>query len=114
MSFGKMNTPIDIIAVAVSTDAAGFGTATDTVVASVRAYREDRHGTTIWANRAAFSTASCLFRFRVIPGVEVTTKHQIHCDGKRYRILSVEDVRNRGMYIEALADRMEASKSGKS
>jgi len=32
---------------------------------------------------------------------------------KRYKILSAEDVRGRGMYIEVLAERLEASKNGK-
>ena len=114
MSFGKMNTFIDIIQTDNAKDGAGFSTASDTVLASVRAYREDRHGTKIWANRAAFSTATCMFRFRVIPGVEITPKLQILCGGARYKILSAEDVRGRGMYIEVLAERLEASKAGKS
>ena len=110
MSFGKMNAFIEIIRTDIAKDSAGFSTGTDTVLASVRAYREERHGNKIWANRAAFSTANCLFRFRVIPGVEITTKLQILCDEKRYKILSAEDVRGRGMYIEMLAERIEPSK----
>jgi head-tail adaptor len=113
MSFGKMNSFIDILQTVQEKDAAGFSASSDTVLASVRAYMEERHGTKIWANRAAFSTATCLFRFRVIPGTEVNTKHQILCGGKRYKILSAEDVRGRGLYIEVLAERLEASKGGK-
>jgi len=109
-----MNEFIDIVQTIQNTDAAGFGESTDTIVASVRAYKEDRHGTVQWANRAAFSTATCLFRFRVIPGVIVDTKLQIICGGDRYRILSAEDVRGRGMYVEVLAERLEASKGGAS
>ena len=114
MSFGKMNAFIDIIETELTKDGEGFSTSTDKIIASVRAYQEERHGTKIWANRAAFSTATCMFRFRVIPNIEITTKLQIICDGKRYKILSAENVRGRGMYIEALCERMEASKSGKS
>ena len=113
MSFGKMNSFIDIVDTVQELDAAGFADSSETTLASVRAYMEERHGTKIWANRAAFSTATCLFRFRVIPGVEVTTKQQILHGGKRYKILSAEDVRGRGMYIEVLAERLEASKGGK-
>ena len=109
-----MNTEITIVQTVQNKDAAGFATFDDTVLATVRAYREDRHGTTIWANRAGFSTASCLFRFRAIPGVTVDTKLQILCGGERFKILSAEDVRGRGMYIEVLAERLEASKGGKS
>jgi len=110
MSFGKMNSFIDIIQTVHKKDAAGFAGSEDKILASVRAYREERYGNRMWANRAAFSTASCLFRFRVIPDVEVTTSLIIRCDGKRYRIHSAEDVRGRGMYIEVLADRIEPSK----
>jgi hypothetical protein len=66
----------------------------------------------MWANRAAFSTASCLFRFRIIPNIEITTKLKIICGGKRYKILSVDDVRNRGMYIEVLTEILEVSRGG--
>jgi head-tail adaptor len=110
MALGKMRTPIDIIQTVQKKDAAGFSISEETVLASVRAYREERYGNKTWANRAAFSTASCLFRFRIIPDVEVTPALQIICDGKRYRILSAEDVRGRGMYWEVLADRIEPSK----
>lgn len=112
MSFGKMNSFIDIVRTKQSKDADGFATSVDTVIASVRAYKEERHGTKMWANRAAFSDASCLFRFRVIPGVTVTDKMVIICAETRYRILSAEDVRDRGMYIECLCERLEASKNG--
>ena len=112
MSFGKMNVEISIVQTIQNKDAAGFSTLEDNVLATVRAYREERHGNKVWANRAAFSSATCLFRFRVIPGVEVDTKLQILCSGKRYKILSAEDVRGRGMYVEVLAERLEASKGG--
>ena len=112
MSFGKMNTAISIIETVLSKDSAGFGVVADTVLASVRAYREDRHGNELWANRAAFSTATSLFRFRAIPDVRVTPALYIVCQGERFKIVSAEDVRGRGMYIEVLAEHMEASKNG--
>ena len=46
------------------------------------------------------------------PGVGITTDHIIVCDGSRYDIVSVEDVKGRGMYIEVLAKRSEPT-SGK-
>ena len=107
MSFGKMNDFIDIIQTNQSKDDAGFGTSAETVLASVRAYKEDRYGNVQWANRAAFSTATTLFRFRCLPGIEVTTSLYIVCAGGRYRILSVENVRERGMYLEVLAEKIE-------
>ena len=107
MSFGRMNTPIFIAREVVTKDAEGFATKADQVLVSVFAYREGRHGSQKWVNRAAFSEATDLFRFRVIPGLAITTEHVILCDGERYEITSVEDVKKRGMYLEALAKRIE-------
>ena len=109
MSFGKMNTFIDIISTVPAKDAEGFATEGDILLASVRAYKEDRHGNERWANMAAFSSASSLLRFRKIPGLEITTEMVITCADGRYRILSVENVRDRGMYIEVLAEKVEPS-----
>ena len=109
MSFGKMNVRISIAEETVNKDAEGFATKTDNILASLHAYREGRHGSQKWVNRAAFSEATDLFRFRTIPGLTVTTEHVILCDGERYEITSVEDVKGRGMYIEALAERIEAA-----
>jgi hypothetical protein len=110
VSFGKMSAFIDIVRTDQNKDADGFVTSTDTVLASVRASREDRHGNEMWANRAAWSSATSLFRFRKIPGVEVRPSLYIRCSGERFRILSAEDVRERGMYVEVLAERLEPSK----
>lgn len=79
------------------------------MLAEVRAYHEARHGSERWANRAAFSEATDLFRFRAIPGVEVSTKLFLICEGCRYDITSVEDVKGRGMYVEILAKKVVAS-----
>ena len=106
MSFGKMNGFADIISTKRVKDSEGFSNTVDEVLASVRIYREGRHGSQRWANLAAFSEATDLFRFRIIPGVEVTTDHIIVCDGSRYDIVSVEDVKGRGMYIEVLAKKV--------
>ena len=109
MSYGRMNTPISIVQEVVTKDTEGFATKTDNILVSVHAYREGRHSSQKWVNRAAFSEATDLFRFRTIPGLTVTTEHVILCDGERYEITSVEDVKGRGMYIEALAKRIEAA-----
>ena len=109
MSFGRMNTLISIAREVVTKDAEGFATKTDQVIASVFAYREGRHGSQKWVNRAAFSEATDLFRIRTIPGLTVTTEHVILCDGERYEITSVEDVKGRGMYLEILGKRIDAA-----
>jgi len=107
MSFGKMNTFIDIISTIPIKDEEGFATKGDNILASVRAYKEDRHGSERWTNMASFSSASSLFRFRKISGLNVTTEMIIVCEDGRYQILSVEDVRGRGMYVEVLTEKLE-------
>lgn len=109
MSFGKMNTQIQIMRKRVAIDDEGFQTETDVVVATVRAYREGRHGSEKWANRAAFSEATDLFRFRTIPSLTVTTDMRLLCDGSVFEITSVEDVKGRGMYIEVLCKEVKPS-----
>ena len=109
MSLGKMNTSISVVEETIAKDAEGFATKTDTVLATVHAYREGRHGSQKWVNRAAFSEATDLFRFRVIPGLSVTTAHVIRCGDERFEITSVEDVKGRKMYLEVLGKVTEAS-----
>ena len=102
MSFGKMNTTIDIVERVSSKDTEGFKTEVDNIVASVRAYREGRHGNEKWISRALFSEATDLYRFRNIPGLTITTSMVIINSNKRFEITSIEDVKGRGMYIEVL------------
>lgn len=97
-----MNTFIDIVERITIKDAEGFRTEVDNIVASVRAYREGRHGNEKWANRASFTEATDLFRFRCIPGITITASMVIIHSDKRFEITSVEDVKGRGMYLEVL------------
>jgi len=108
MSYDRMNTHISIAEVVVTKDAEGFAVKSDNILKSVKAYREGRHGSQKWFNRAAFSEATDLFRLRVIPGLSVTTAHVILCGDDRFEITSVEDVKGRGMYLELLGKRMTA------
>lgn len=103
MSFGKMNTPIEIVSAEPVKDAEGFVSTGDTVVANVRAYFEPKNATERWLTLAQSSEADALFRFRVLPGVTVTNRHFILCGGRRYDVYSTENVRNRGIYLEVLA-----------
>ena len=109
MSFGKMNGFADIIIMKRIKDSEGFSTTADEILASVRVYREGRHGSERWANLAAFSEATDLFRFRIIPGLTVTTDHILVCEDGRFEITSVEDVKGRGMYTEVLAKKVVAT-----
>ena len=109
MSFGKMNKFIEITQKQIVADSEGFQSESDVVVAKARAYREGRHGSEKWANRAVFSEATDLFRFRTIPGLTVTADMRLICGGSVFEITSVEDVKGRGMYIEVLAKEVQSS-----
>ena len=106
MSFGKMSEHVTIIRVHHEKDADGFAQPRDEVLARVRAYHEQRHGNVKWANRAAFSEATALFRFRVIPGLSVEPLYIIVCGLKRFEVLSVEVLGKR--YVEALCKEVTA------
>lgn len=106
MSFGKMNSFIELGLIVRDKDEEGFATSLFKCAAKVRAYHEGKHGSQKWANVSSFSIATDLFRFRVIPGTNVTTDYTLYCDGEKYDIISVEDVKGRGMYIEVLAKKV--------
>ena len=48
-------------------------------------------------------------RFRTIPGMTITTDHIILSQGEKFEIVSVEDVKGRGMYVEVLAKKVVAT-----
>lgn len=108
MSLGKMNTLIDIIKSKSIKDDEGFTKKSDEAIASVRAYKEERHGSRKWANMAAYSKANAIFQFRKIPGVDLLPGHIIICDTGRYTVISVENIFN--FYIEVAAEKVEAIK----
>jgi len=103
MSFGKMNAFLEIVTTTPMKDAEGFATSGDTVLANVRAYFEPKNSTEKWRNNAVFAEANALFRFRAIPDLTVDTTMVIICNGERYNIVSAEDVKGRGMYVEVIA-----------
>lgn len=71
--------------------------------------RIGEYGSENWANRAAFFEATDLFRFRTIPEVKMSTDMRLICGDSAFEITSVEDVKGRGMYIEALAKEVQPS-----
>ena len=103
MSYGSMNRMAEIIAEQTDIDSEGFATKTEVTLAVVHVYREGRHGSYRWANLAAFSDATDLFRFRTTPELTVEPGMYILCGDERFLIVSVENVKGRGMYTEVLA-----------
>lgn len=109
MGLGLMNKKAQLCILTNTIDSEGFSGRTVEVLADIRVFVEGRHGSERWANLAAFSEVTELFRFRKIPGIAVTTKHYILYENERYDILSVENVKGRNMYIEVLAKKVVAS-----
>ncbi|MBH5299852.1 head-tail adaptor protein [Corynebacterium silvaticum] len=97
---GSMREHIDLIVPVVVRDKAGFTTTNDRIVATVRAYRETRHATAAWVNRAAYTNATVLFRIRTMPGLDVTEAMEIATHDGRFVIDTVEVI---GRYVEILA-----------
>lgn len=108
MSISKLNVTINIISAAATKDTEGFAVSDERVVATVRAEKDDRHGSESQTNMATFASNVTRFRFRRIPGVEVTTAHTIHCNGEDYRITSV--LTPRGLVVEAMTEKIEHSR----
>lgn len=109
MGLGLMNKKAKIVSINRDIDSEGFSFETVAVLAEVRVFVEGRHGSERWANLAVFSEATDLFKLRKIPNLTITTEHYIEIDEVRYNILSVENIKGRGMYLEILAKRVEAS-----
>ena len=109
MGLGLMNKKAQLCILTNTIDSEGFSGRTVEVLADIRVFVEGRHGSERWANLAAFSEATELFRFRKLPNITVTTKHYILYENERYDILSVENVKGRNMYIEVLAKKVVAS-----
>ena len=101
MALGRMTTRIAIKSKTITTDSEGFQTEALSLVASVRAYREGRHGSEAWRNRASFTDATDMFIFRD-PHVAITTAMVVVCGEQTFEITSVENVKGRGMYIQVL------------
>jgi len=111
MSFGRMQSFIDIYDTKVSKDEDGFVITEDVLLFSARAYKETSHGNEAWKNRASFTTATALFRFRRPRSIKLTTTQILVCLGERYNILSVEDIGEKGMYMELLVEKVAGSRS---
>ena len=104
---GRMNADITICVTTQTKDSKGFVTNTDKALAAVKAYKEERHGSESWKNRAAFTSATTMFRFRCIPNVTLNAAMVILHGGERYNITSVQVLR--GMYVEVMADKTKPS-----
>lgn len=106
MNVGKMTERITIVKLIKEKDKSGFTETKDEQIASVRAYREGRHGSLKWSNLSSFSDATDLFRFRRIPNRDISTDCVIIHNNERFSIISVENVKGKNMYLEVLAKKV--------
>lgn len=103
----KLTEFVDFIRETITTDSEGFKIKENQTLASVRAYREGRHGSEMWKNLSTFFDVTDLFIIRRIPDLKITTDMILLNRGQRFEIVSVEEVRGRGMYVEILAKAVE-------
>lgn len=109
MGLGALREFIEVAQPVYAKDTEGFTTATDRVVASLRASVELRHPSSAWVNRATYTKATLLFRTRYIPGLQVTEEMVIIWRGGRYVIDGIENVGARNRYVEILARKVNPS-----
>lgn len=100
---GKFTSQIRIVRSEHTKDADGFAKNENRTLAVVRAHLSRKDASEMWANRAVFTDATVLFRVRRIPGVDLRTDHKIIFNNVEYNIVSVEDIRGRGMYYDIFA-----------
>lgn len=90
-------------------DSKGFNSPVFETLAKTRSFREGRHGSERWRNLASFSEATDLYRFRVIPNLEIKNDMVIKEGSSYFEITSVENIKGRNMYIEVLVKEVKPS-----
>jgi len=110
MSIAQLRIPIEIYETSIITDNEGFAIKVEKLILRSKAYREERHGSEAWKNRASYSSATTLFRIRRSPSVKITSEHFLLCEEEKYNIISVQDIKDNGMYLEIISERFGSSK----
>ena len=81
----------------------GFATTVEEVLASIRVYREGRHGSQRWANLAAFSEATDLFQIQKPADFELSRAYLLESGGERFEILDIERIKGHDLYLQIIA-----------
>jgi SPP1 family predicted phage head-tail adaptor len=104
---GEMRTPITFESRTVSIETGGFQVPGWATIAEVWARWTNVHGSEVWAaaSMQARQPATVLARYR--EDVDLTCA--VSMGGNRYEILSIDDIQQRGEYMELKVQRMEAS-----
>jgi len=103
----KLNHFIELFRVEQETDPDGFPVERDVFLASVRAYREDRYGSETWKNRSLFRQQRRFLESGEFPASHSIPRCVVVTEDGRHNILSVEDIRRKGLYWEILAERVD-------
>jgi len=116
VSFGKMTTPVVLIGLG-EYSIGDDGSAVDNPYNIKRtfAYMEQRNFGKRWINLAEWTEASVMFRLCFDPSLVLDDIRRVQVDkpsGKTYKVLSIENVRGRSMYIEILAELIEPLRMG--
>ena len=100
---GELRVPVILESTASSQDSGGFTTRTYTTEATVYARWVNLHGREIFDEGvvAARLPARVLIRYRS----DIKLSWTVVMDGERYEILSMDNIRQRGEYIEMIVQR---------
>jgi SPP1 family predicted phage head-tail adaptor len=103
---GELRTRITIEKRAVDEDAGGFPSAEWSTLAVVKAKWTNLHGSEVWAASAvqASAPATVLMRYRA----DVDATCALVKGGLRYEIVSLDNIQERGEYMELKVQRMRS------
>jgi SPP1 family predicted phage head-tail adaptor len=104
---GELRTLVKFERRAITTQTGGFQTESWSEIAEVYAKWENVHGSEVWAaaSMQARRPATVLARYRA----DINKACAVSMGGDRYQILSIDNIQNRGEYMELKVQRMEAS-----
>lgn len=104
---GELRTSITLQTPSIETDDGGAQKPSWSTLAVVKARWVNVHGAEVWASEAvqAVSPATVLIRYRS----DVTTACSILKGSARYQIVSVDNIQERGEYLELKVQRVKGS-----
>lgn len=103
---GELRTRITLQTREITESTGGFPSASWVTLAEVWAKWTNAHGSEVWAANAvqASAPATVLIRYRS----DVDTTCAVLLDGVRYEIVSVDNIQQRGEYMELKVQRMRS------
>ena len=103
---GELRTSVTLQSRTVSTETGGFKTPSWSTIATVWAKWVNAHGMEAWAAQTAQAEAAATVTIRYLAGVDTTCA--VLLGSERYEIVSIDNIQQRGEYLELKVQRMKA------